>query len=514
MCFVFSQANKKEENLNTVQNSSNITIPNTLQLYVDESFESLLNSDMFKRTHEVKHIKIDSNHWTQLNANNTSDQINLSLMGSQRVVERYRCSSLSDQSLRIGKLRFTDMLYVTQDSIRPILSEITSSFYPEAIIQRLYHNISPPTGSILIGSQGSGKSQILDMLQEKFQFDASFLLHVVNIDCSMMKGKDASRIISYLSDQFHRALKCSPTLLTIDNIHDICPDYSNDDSNAPVSYSSSQDSAALVSLQLERLLREVYQRNVSSHTVAYNYLQRYIRSKVDNQVTSTAAASSSSRVTSYDKSSDEINYIIAIALKDVIYVLATTNTASSISSSILSHHGLRRYYNIQSLKPKFRIEALQLYLANYHIDVSHLLIPQTANDGHCLEFNRLTEGFVLKDLENLSREIAVTYLSQQAGPEANPSQLISWTTILSIAGNYIDLSSSAMNLTHKPFTGRESSYMTWDNIGGLQQAKEATREVIYFPSLFRRLYSQSHIRLPRGILLYGPSGVGKVRSFV
>jgi len=48
----------------------------------------------------------------------------------------------------------------------------------------------------------------------------------------------------------------------------------------------------------------------------------------------------------------------------------------------------------------------------------------------------------------------------------------------------------------------------FNDIGGCEQAKEAIREIIDFvrnPKEFREM----GIRMPKGILLYGPSGTGK-----
>lgn len=49
----------------------------------------------------------------------------------------------------------------------------------------------------------------------------------------------------------------------------------------------------------------------------------------------------------------------------------------------------------------------------------------------------------------------------------------------------------------------------WDHIGGLQYAKKVVRETIEYPTRYHRLYKQAPIKLPIGVLLYGPPGCGK-----
>lgn len=64
--------------------------------------------------------------------------------------------------------------------------------------------------------------------------------------------------------------------------------------------------------------------------------------------------------------------------------------------------------------------------------------------------------------------------------------------------------------------GREDGYdfsettgVTWDDIGGLEEAKEALREAIELPYQHREIFERYGKRAPAGALLYGPPGCGK-----
>lgn len=51
--------------------------------------------------------------------------------------------------------------------------------------------------------------------------------------------------------------------------------------------------------------------------------------------------------------------------------------------------------------------------------------------------------------------------------------------------------------------------VSWDDIVGLEDAKEALREALVYPHTHAELYATYGFKPPRGVLLYGPPGCGK-----
>ncbi len=51
--------------------------------------------------------------------------------------------------------------------------------------------------------------------------------------------------------------------------------------------------------------------------------------------------------------------------------------------------------------------------------------------------------------------------------------------------------------------------VTWDDVGGLEHAKQELREAIEWPLKYPDIYRATGIKPPKGILLYGPPGTGK-----
>ncbi len=51
--------------------------------------------------------------------------------------------------------------------------------------------------------------------------------------------------------------------------------------------------------------------------------------------------------------------------------------------------------------------------------------------------------------------------------------------------------------------------VTWDDVGGLEHAKQELREAVEWPLKYPDIYRATGIKPPKGILLYGPPGTGK-----
>ena len=122
-----------------------------------------------------------------------------------------------------------------------------------------------------------------------------------------------------------------------------------------------------------------------------------------------------------------------------------------------------------------------------------------------------THGFVGADLEAVSKEAAMSSL-RRVLPEIDLSQASIPADLLNkitVTNNDFE---DALHEVH-PSTLREvlveSPNVHWDDVGGLQEAKQELKEAIEWPLRFRELFEYAAARPPKGILLYGPPGTGK-----
>ncbi len=121
-----------------------------------------------------------------------------------------------------------------------------------------------------------------------------------------------------------------------------------------------------------------------------------------------------------------------------------------------------------------------------------------------------THGFVGADISALVREAAMKalrrYLPQIKIDEAVPREILNSMQVTSsdFEAALKDVEPSAMREVLV-----ELSEISWDDVGGLDEAKQEIIEAVEWPLKRPEKFEKMGIRPPRGILLYGPPGTGK-----
>ncbi|MEM0203598.1 MAG: CDC48 family AAA ATPase [Archaeoglobaceae archaeon] len=124
-----------------------------------------------------------------------------------------------------------------------------------------------------------------------------------------------------------------------------------------------------------------------------------------------------------------------------------------------------------------------------------------------------TNGFVGADLAALAKEAAMHALRDRmekgeidVEAEEIPAEVLSKLVVtkkdFDEALKFIEPSAMREVLVEVP-------KVRWDDIGGLESAKQELREAIEWPLKFPDLFRATNIKPPKGILLYGPPGTGK-----
>jgi transitional endoplasmic reticulum ATPase len=124
---------------------------------------------------------------------------------------------------------------------------------------------------------------------------------------------------------------------------------------------------------------------------------------------------------------------------------------------------------------------------------------------------RRTYGFVGADLAALTREAALESV-RRIMPKINLSEETLPTEVLDALSVDIRDFDNALKRV-QPSAMREVMVevpnVTWDDVGGLDQARDRLREGIELPLKHPEAFRRLGIRPARGFLLYGPPGTGK-----
>jgi len=134
-----------------------------------------------------------------------------------------------------------------------------------------------------------------------------------------------------------------------------------------------------------------------------------------------------------------------------------------------------------------------------------------AEDVNLNELAELTVGFVGADLEALCKEAAMHAL-RRILPEIDiESEEIPQDVLENLKVTMEDFLEALKNI--EPSAMREVLVeipnVRWEDVGGLEEAKQAIKEAVEWPLKYPELFKTVGIKPPKGILLYGPPGTGK-----
>ena len=126
------------------------------------------------------------------------------------------------------------------------------------------------------------------------------------------------------------------------------------------------------------------------------------------------------------------------------------------------------------------------------------------------EIAEVTHGFVGADLASLCKEAAMHTLSRLI-PDLDDDKDIPPEVLEELRVGRKDFQEALKKI--EPSAMREVfvevAEVHWDDVGGLEEAKQELIEAVEWPLRYPEVFSSVGIRPPRGVLLYGPSGTGK-----
>ncbi|MEM2339344.1 MAG: AAA family ATPase, partial [Nitrososphaerales archaeon] len=184
-----------------------------------------------------------------------------------------------------------------------------------------------------------------------------------------------------------------------------------------------------------------------------------------------------------------------------VIVIAATNRPNALDPALRRPGRFDREIEIKVPDRKGRLEILQIHTRHMPL----------APDVDLEKLASVTHGFVGADLEYLCKEAAMKTLRRilpelKLEEERIPPEILNslQVTMKDFEDALKEITPSAMREVYL-----ETPDVKWSDIGGLENVKRELQEAVEWPLKYPELYKKLGYSMPKGILLYGPSGTGK-----
>ncbi|MCE5284003.1 MAG: AAA family ATPase, partial [Deltaproteobacteria bacterium] len=184
-----------------------------------------------------------------------------------------------------------------------------------------------------------------------------------------------------------------------------------------------------------------------------------------------------------------------------VVVIGATNRIDAVDPALRRPGRFDREIEIGVPSELDRIEIMKIHTRGMPL----------AEDVRLEDLSQQTHGFVGADLAALAREAAIRALRRylptiDLDAKEIPSEILDTLHVKAtdFRGALRDVSPSAMREVIV-----EVSHIRWQDVGGLEAAKEEVRETVEYPLTDRQRFDDLGIQPPKGVLLYGPPGTGK-----
>jgi transitional endoplasmic reticulum ATPase len=183
-----------------------------------------------------------------------------------------------------------------------------------------------------------------------------------------------------------------------------------------------------------------------------------------------------------------------------VVVIAATNRPNSIDEALRRGGRFDREIEIGIPDRNGRKQVLLIHTRGMPLE----------KDVNLSDIADVTHGFVGADLSSLCKEAAMHAL-RRITPEIDIEDEIPQEVLDNLKVKKEDFKEALKNI--EPSAMREVfvevPHVSWDDIGGLEKAKQELIEAVEWPLKYPEMFKVVSIKPPRGILLFGPPGTGK-----
>jgi len=183
-----------------------------------------------------------------------------------------------------------------------------------------------------------------------------------------------------------------------------------------------------------------------------------------------------------------------------VVVIGATNRVDAIDPALRRPGRFDREIEIGVPDQKDRLEIFQIHTRGMPL----------SKEVKLDYISERTHGFVGADISALAKEAAMKalrrYLPKIKLDEIVPREILE---SMEVTGNDFEEALKEVEPSAMREVMIEVPKVKWDDIGGLEDARQELIEAVEWPLKFPEKFEKMSIRPPRGILLYGPPGTGK-----
>ena len=184
-----------------------------------------------------------------------------------------------------------------------------------------------------------------------------------------------------------------------------------------------------------------------------------------------------------------------------VIVIAATNRPNAIDPALRRPGRFDREIEIKVPDKKGRKDILAIHSRNMPL----------SEEVDIEKISSVSHGYVGADLEYLCKEAAMKCLRRLLPVLNLEEEKLPPETLDKLIVNQEDFTKALIEVT--PSGMREvfieNPDVKWDDVGGLSEVKQELQEAVEWPMKYPGLYDKLGHKMPRGILLHGPSGTGK-----
>uniref|UniRef100_A0A1B6DI32 AAA+ ATPase domain-containing protein n=2 Tax=Clastoptera arizonana TaxID=38151 RepID=A0A1B6DI32_9HEMI len=179
-----------------------------------------------------------------------------------------------------------------------------------------------------------------------------------------------------------------------------------------------------------------------------------------------------------------------------VSVIATALSHTTINAQIISARGCNAFNTILSIPLLDKADRLtiikELFLQHDKIIDTHEILDSLTSIAI------MTEGYVERDLDSLVKKSIFHAMERTSNSKYN----VLMEDVQKALENTVPYDLINVNVT-------KGSDFSWEDIGGLHEAKKVLTEALIWPSKYGEVFDTCPLRNERGVLLYGLPGTGK-----